>query len=115
MRVDARAPTVLPDARIGLERELRGLLAERLDRMKKRCIAWPRQPAVEEHRRRGHDDSAVDIVVGLIDGRVSDAHWSITAVAEKRRRGTLLKRIRMEDAVERTNLIQPPGGDTQDV
>src|SRR4029078_4512540 len=103
------------ETRCGLERRLRAALPERLDRMKKRCIAWPRQPAIEEHRRRGHDDAAVDIVLGLIDGRVSDAHWSITAVAEKRRRGTLLKRIRMEDAVERTNLIQPPGGDTQDV
>ena len=85
MGMHARAPTVFPDAGIGLERELRRLLAERLDRVKKRCIARPRQPAVEEHWRRGHDDAAIDIVLVLIDGRIADAHRSVAAIAAKRR------------------------------
>src|SRR4029079_17794772 len=72
MRVHARASTIFPDAGIGLECELRRLLAEWLERVKKRRIARSRQPAVKEYWRRGHDDAAVDIVLTMIRGRLSD-------------------------------------------
>src|SRR4029079_11587729 len=49
MRVHARAPSVFPDARIRLERELRCLLTKRLDGVKKRCISRPRSSRIARH------------------------------------------------------------------
>src|SRR5512136_199856 len=115
MCVHALTAPIFPYAGIGFERELRRLLAERLDRVKQRGITRVRQPAIEKHRRRRHDYAAVDVVLALIDRRVSNAHRSIPAISGKRRSRSLLEHIGMYNPVERPHLFGAARGDAKNI
>src|SRR4029077_11655948 len=115
MRVQALAPAIFQYPGIRLERELRGLFAKRLDRVKEGRIARPGQPAIKEHRRRGHDDAAVDIVLALTDRCVADPYRSVPSVSGERRRSSLLEDIRMHHAIEWPDLIGAATGDAQNI
>jgi hypothetical protein len=79
----------------------------------KSARAW--QPAIEEHRRRGHDDAAVDIVLVLIDRGIADPYRSVAAITGKRGSRPLLERVGVHDAIERPHLSVTTRGNTQDV
>ena len=86
MGVHALAPAIFPDAGVGLERQLRRLVAERFEQAKQRFVAGPRQAAVEEHRHRRKDDAAIGVVLDLRRRRIADAHRPVAAIAFEIRR-----------------------------
>src|SRR5665213_3883992 len=91
-------PAIFPYARVRFEGEAGRPFAERFERAKQPGIARPRQPPVEKHRRRRHDNAAVDIVLVLMNGRVADAHRAIPAVTGKSRGVALGEVVRVHDA-----------------
>src|SRR4029450_6322992 len=100
MGMDAFTPPIFPYAGVRLAGERCGLCAERLDRVKQRRVARARQSPVEEHRRRGKDDAAINVVLALVAGCVSDPSRAVAAISGKGMCGPLLERIRMHDAVK---------------
>ena len=81
MRVNALAAAEFPDAGVRRHGERGGLLAERLEPPEQIGVAHARQPAVEEHRRRGEDHAAIGVVLILHRGLVADAHRPVAAIA----------------------------------
>src|SRR6185437_11861449 len=111
----AFTPAILPNPRVWFERALCCQFAKRLDRMKQGCIAGVRKSAIKEHRRRSHNDTAVHVVLALIDSGVTDTDRSVSAVAGKSRRSPFLEWISVHHTVERPDLFSPAGGDAQDI
>src|SRR5262245_41202892 len=115
MGMDAFTPPIFPYAGVRLEGEPCSLFAERLDCTKPRRIARARQPPVEEHRRRRKDDAAVNVVLVLFAGCVSDSYRTVAAISGKSRCSFLLEHIRMHDAVERAHRFAAPTRDAKDI
>ena len=115
MRMDAAPLAVFPDGGIRLERELRGLFAERLKQAKQIFIPHARQPPVEEHGRRCKNHAAVGVVLVLRDGRVADAHRPLAAIALQIGQDALIERIGGDNAVDRLQLADVTGHDRENV
>src|SRR5262245_3677110 len=111
MSMDAFTPPIFPDAGVRLEGESCSLFAERLDRVKQRRVARTRQPPVEEHLCRRKDDAAINVVLALLAGRVSDPHRTVATISGKSRCSSFLEQIRMNDAIKRAHRFAAPTRD----
>src|SRR5262245_18635817 len=111
MGMDAFTPPIFPDTGVRLEGESSSLFAEWLDHVKQRRVARARQPPVEEHRCRREDDAAINIVLALLAGRVSNPCRTVAAIPGKSRCRSLLEQIRMHDAIKRAHRFAAPTRD----
>ncbi len=111
--VDPAAPAIFPDAGVGLERQIRRLVAERFEQTEQRLVARPRQPAIEEHRHRRQNQAAVSIVLRLPGRRVADPHRAVSPIALEIRRLDLVHGVGRHDAVDRLQHVVGVGGNAE--
>src|SRR5215468_9991765 len=81
--------------------------------MKQTLVAWPRQPAIEEHWHRSKNDAAIGIVLHLVDGGIADAHWAVAAIALQIGRRALMDHSGRHHTVERAELFVRLGRNRQ--
>jgi hypothetical protein len=101
----AHAALVFPDASIRLKRRPFGNDIESLQQMEKTSVAGSWQPAVEEHRHRREDDTAIGIVLNLSGRHIADAYRTIAVIALRIFGDFLVHPIRRDDAVNRTKVL----------
>ena len=80
MGMDALTAAIFPDASIRQKRLFGGAMPERFQQMKQTLVAGARQPAVKEHRHGRENDTAIGVVLHLIDGGVADPHRAVAEI-----------------------------------